>query len=91
MRMWFVGLVTFGCAVASAFPLWIALTLDPVVFWVLFGVVCGVTPLVGAGVAYRLTTPVHVKSVDASRAIVRLRFRNEGYRNRISLMAGFRA
>jgi len=89
--MWLVGLVTFGAVVASAFPLLVVLTRDPLVFWMLFGVVCGVTPLFGAVVAYRLTTPVRVKSVDASRAIVRLRFRNEGYRNRISLMAGVRA
>jgi hypothetical protein len=81
--MWIVGLVTFGSVVASAYILLAALTLDPLVFWVLFGLVCAVAPLFGAGVGYRLTTPVRVKSADGSRAIVRLWFRNEEYQNRI--------
>ena len=83
LRMWRVGLVTFGSAAAFAFVLLAALTLDSVVFWVLFVLVCGVTPLVAAAVAYRLTTPFRVKSVDASRAIARLWFRSEEYRIRV--------
>ena len=88
VRMWLIGLATFAAAVASALLLLWPLGLDPLVFKIALIVVCGVTPLVAAGVAYRLTTPVRVKTVDASRGIVRLRFRHEEYRNSFTLTDG---
>ena len=79
LRVWLVGLIAFGavgrtCVRGAAAP-----KLDPLAFWVSFVLVCGATPLLAAGVAYRLTTPVRVKSADASRALARLWFRSEPY------------
>ncbi len=91
VRMWLVGLVAFLAVVASALLLLTALTSDQLVCWLVFGVICGITPLACAGLAFRLTTPVRVRSVDASRAMVRLWFRNEEYRNHIALSEGVRA
>jgi hypothetical protein len=82
-RMWLVGLATFGVTTATGLLLSVALDLDEVAFWIVLVLVCGLAPLVAAVVAYRATTPVRMKVVDASRAIVRLRFRNEVYRAHI--------
>ena len=86
LRMWFVGLIALGVALAFAVPLLLALQLDPVVFWMLLVVICGIAPLVTAVVAPHLTAPVRVKSVDPSRALVRLWFRNADYRNQVSVL-----
>ena len=90
VRMCLIGLATFGAVIGATLLLLLSLALDQLAFWVVFALVCGVTPLVAAGVAYRLTTPVRVQTVDASRGIVRLRFRSEEYRNNLSVMAGVR-
>ena len=87
LRVWLVGLIAFGAVGRTCVRGAAALKLDPLAFWVSFVLVCGATPLLAAGVAYRLTTPVRVKSADASRALARLWFRSEPYRNHVSRVA----
>ena len=88
VRMWLLGVTASAIVVASAFLMLLALVRDELTFWILFVLVCGVGPLFCALAAYRLTSPVRVKCVDFSRALVRLRFRNADYRSRVLQMAG---
>jgi hypothetical protein len=68
----------------------LALVRDELTFWISFVLVCGIALLFCALAAYRLTSPARVKCVDFSRALVRLRFRNEDYGRRAFEMAGAR-
>ena len=79
-----VGLVTFGIAMATALLVLFASKLEETAFWIWLVLVCGIAPLFGAVVAYWATSPVRVKVVDASRGIVRLRFRNDEYRRHLA-------
>ena len=88
--MWLVGMAASAIVVASAFLMLLALVHDELTFRILCVLVCGVAPLFCALAAYRLTSPVRVKCVDFSRALVRLRFRNADYRIRVLQMAGAR-
>jgi hypothetical protein len=75
-----VGLIAFGVTTATGLVWLVAARPDELTFWVVSVLVSGLGPLVAALVAYRATSPVRVKVVDASRGIVGLRFRNDEYR-----------
>jgi hypothetical protein len=90
VRMWLIGLAILGTVLALAFLVLRLAAHDELAFRIMFVLVCGVAPLLCGLAAYRLTAPVLVKGVDFSRALVRLRFRSEDYRNRVVQMAGAR-
>ena len=77
--MWLVGLAALGVTVAAGLFWFVTARPDEITFWVVSVLLCGLGPLVAAIVAYVATSPVRVKVVDASRGILRLRFRNDEY------------
>ena len=78
-RMWLVGLAAFGVTAAAGLLWFVAARPDEITFWVVSVLLCGIGPLQAAIVAYRATSPVRVKVVNASGGILRLRFRNDEY------------
>jgi hypothetical protein len=79
-RMWLVGLAALGVTMAAGLLWSVAAKPDELTFWVVSVLTCGLGPLVAVVIAYGATSPVRVKVVDASRGIIRLRFRNDEYR-----------
>lgn len=82
-RKWRASLFPAGLTLAIGTLVLLALCPDWDIFWILFVVLCGLAPIVGATIAYERTKPVHVKVADASRGIFQLRFGNPKYRDRV--------
>jgi hypothetical protein len=89
--MWKSFLITLVATMAVAIPVMKLLNVDEIVFWVCIAGLGSVFPLMGIMIGDRLTSPVQVKLLDKSRAIVRLRFRNEHYRKLIQMYDGGQA
>jgi hypothetical protein len=83
-RKWLGALVTLATAAAFGIPLMLALKLDEIFFWALVFILGTLLPVIGAMIAGRRAAPVRVKSVDRSRGVVRLWFRNEYYLNDVA-------
>jgi hypothetical protein len=48
-------------------------------FWTLFVAAFCVSPLVGVTMAYEALKPMHIRTVDSARGVLKLRFRNQSY------------
>jgi hypothetical protein len=83
-RKWLGALVTLSAAAALGIPIMLALKLDEIIFWALLLVVGILLPVIGAMIAGWRAAPVRVKSVDRSRGVVRLWFRNAYYLNDVA-------
>jgi hypothetical protein len=83
-RMWLVGLTAFGVTAAAGLLWFVAAQPDELTFWVVSVLLGGLGPLTALTVAYIATSPVRVKVVDASRGILRLRFRNDEYASAVA-------
>jgi hypothetical protein len=83
-RKWLGVLVTLSAAAALGIPMMLALKLDEIIFWALLLVVGTLLPVIGAMIAGWRAAPVRVKSVDRSRGVARLWFRNEYYLNEVA-------
>lgn len=87
-RMLSIGLSIAGLIIASTYVILLTIINEFAEFWICFGLGCSVAFLLGYFVAYHLTTPIHIKIIDGSRGILRLRFRSLKYQRLVSLSEG---
>jgi hypothetical protein len=87
-RKWLGALVTFAAAAVFDIPLLLVLKLDEIIFWAVVLLAGTLLPVVGAMIAGWRAAPVRVKTVDKSRAVIRLWFRNEHYLSDVATNPG---
>ena len=79
-QSWRVGLVVFAFSLAAGLAIFFALKLNRETFWILFVGASVISACIGALAAQLFTrAPLRIKVGDASRGVLKLRFRNEEY------------
>ena len=78
-----VGFGVFLLVLAISLATVMAMHLGHDAFWMLLIAAVLISPFVGAAVAHERAKPARMAVADASRGVVRLRFRNDDYRRRV--------
>jgi hypothetical protein len=78
-RGWMGALLALLLVLAVVLPVLYILKLDEVIFWLAVGGVVLIIPMIGATIAGSLDAPFRVKSIDSSRGVVKLWFRNASF------------
>jgi hypothetical protein len=78
-RGWMGALLALLLVLAVVLPVLYILKLDEIIFWLAVGCVVLIIPMIGATVAGNVDAPFRVKSIDSSRGVVKLWFRNASF------------
>jgi hypothetical protein len=78
-RGWLGALLALLLVLAVVLPVLYILKLDEIIFWLAVGCVVLIIPMIGATIAGNLDAPFRVKSIDSSRGVVKLWFRNASF------------